>query len=111
MIFLTGISITGLESPLTVGHHNATVSCVANTAVDSIEWRDQSSVLNMSSAMNLTVLEYTIPLVRDDLQGQQFTCTAVAGDTMYIESVEVQATGTLCTSVHYHTCGYLSSSC
>ena len=61
--------------------------------MDSIKWRDQSSVLNMSSAMNLTVLEYTIPLVKDDLQGQQFTCIAVAGDAMYTETIEIQVTG------------------
>ena len=93
IILLTGITITGLESPLTVGHQNATISCMANIPVDSIEWRDQSSVLNTSSDMDLTELEYTIPLVRDDLQGDQFTCTAVAGDAMYTETVVIQATG------------------
>ena len=93
VIFLTGISIIGLESPLTVGQ-NATINCMTNIAVDSIEWRNQSSVLNMSSDMNLTVLEYTIPLVRDDFQGQEFTCTAMAGDAMYMGSAEVQVKGT-----------------
>ena len=68
--------------------------------MDSIEWRDQSSVLNMSSAMNLTVLEYTIPLVKDDLQGQQFTCIAVAGDAMYTETIEIQVTGIFVCSIH-----------
>ena len=66
---------------------------MTNIAVDSIEWRDQSSVLNMSVAVNLTVLEYTIPVVRDDLQGQQFTCTAVAEDTTYTETVETTFAG------------------
>ena len=66
---------------------------MTNIAVDSIEWRDQSSVLNMSVAVNLTVLEYTIPVVRDDLQGQQFTCTAVAGNTTYTQTIEMQVTG------------------
>ena len=67
--------------------------------MDSIEWRDLSSVLNMSSAMNLTVLEYTIPLVKDDLQGQQFTCIAVAGDAMYTETIEIQVTGIFVCSI------------
>ena len=97
MIFLTGISITGLEYPLTVGHRNATISCTTNIAVDSIavEFMKQSSVLNASSAMNLTVLGYAIPLVKDDLQGQLFTCTAMAGDTTYTETVNINAIGTL----------------
>ena len=43
--------------------------------------------------MNLTVLEYTIPLVTDDLQGQQFTCIAVAGDATYTETVDIQVQG------------------
>ena len=95
MIFLTGISITGLETALTVGHQNVTINCMTNVAVDSIEWRDQSSVLNTSSDVNLRVLEYTIPLVRDDLQGEPFTCTAMAGDTTYNETVNINVTGTL----------------
>ena len=73
---------------------------MTNIAVDSIEWRDQSSVLNMSSAVSLTLLEYTIPLVRDDLQGQEFTCTAMAGDAMYMESVEISVAG-IYTCIHY----------
>ena len=93
MIFLTGITVTGLESPLTVGHQNVIISCVTNIPVDSIEWSNESSLLTMSSDMDLRVLEYTIPLVRDDLQGDQFTCTAVAGDAMYTETVVIQATG------------------
>ena len=94
MIFLTGITIIGLDDPLMVGQ-NATISCMTNVAVDSIaiEWGNQSSVLNMSSADNLTVLDYTIPLVRDDLQGEYLTCTAVAGETTYTETVEIQVTG------------------
>ena len=43
---------------------------------------------------NLTMLEYTIPLVTDALHGQQFTCIAVAGDTTYTEAVEIQVEGT-----------------
>ena len=68
--------------------------------MDSIEWRNQSSELNMSSAMNLTVLEYTIPLVKDDLQGQRFTCIAVVGDAMYTETIEIQVTGIFVCSIH-----------
>ena len=92
MIFLTGISITGLESPLTVGQ-NVTISCMTNITVDSIKWSNESSILTMSSDVNLRVLEYTIPLVRDDLQGEEFTCTAVAGEAMYTETIEIQVTG------------------
>ena len=93
MIFLTGITITGLESPLTVGHENVIISCMTNIAVDSIEWRDQSLVLNTSSDVNLRVLEYTIPLVRDDVQGELFTCTAVDGGTTYTERDDIEVTG------------------
>ena len=112
VIFLTGISITGLESPLTVGQ-NATISCMTNIAVSSIELRDQSSVLDTNDDnQNVTVLEYTIPLVRDDLQGEQLTCTAVAGETTYTETVDIQVTGTLFTCIRACTCnGDLSSSC
>ena len=93
MIFLTGITITGLETALTVGHQNVIISCMTNITMDSIEWRNQSSVLNMSSDMNLTVLEYTIPLVRDDVQGELFTCTAVDGGTTYAERDDIEVTG------------------
>ena len=57
LVFLPGITLTGLEPPLRVGQI-ATISCMINIAVDSIEWSDESSVLNMSTAaaMNLTVL-------------------------------------------------------
>ena len=83
---------------------------MTNIAVDAIEWRDQSSVLNMSVAVNLTVLEYTIPVVRDDLQGQQFTCTAVAGDTMYTETVEITLAG-MCIYSLAHVLTSLHSPC
>ena len=59
--------------------------------VSSIEWRDQSSTV-LASATNQTVVKYTIPLVRDDLQGQQLTCRAVAG-TIYNETVELRVAG------------------
>ena len=63
---------------------------MTNEVVTSIEWRDQLSQLIMSTAADLTVLEYTIPLVTDDLQGQKFTCIAIAGDATYEEIVDIQ---------------------
>ena len=68
----------------------------------------------MSTAVNLTVLEYTIPLVTDDLQGQQFTCIAVAGATTYNETIEVQVQGiytVLCLYVSVLYSYHLSSPC
>ena len=96
MLFSLGITISGL--PLMVGE-SATINCMINIPVDSIEWRDQSSQLNMSISVlvDLTVLEYTIPLVTDDLQGQQFTCIAIAGASTYTETVDIQVQGVLCT--------------
>ena len=74
-----GITFSGFDNPLTVGQTDITISCMTNIPVDYIEWKDQSlSVLNnISSAENLTMLEYTISLVTDDLHGQQFTCIAI----------------------------------
>ena len=43
--------------------------------------------------MNLMMLEYTITQVTDDLQGQQFTCIAVAGNATYNETVDIQVEG------------------
>ena len=76
---------------------------MTNIPVDSIEWRDQSSSVlnNISSAENLTMLKYTIPLVTDDLHGQRFTCKAVAGDTTYTEAAEIQVEGTHTVCVVY----------
>ena len=87
LYFNTGITLSGLASPLTVGQP-ATITCSTNIAVSSIEWRDETSTV-LSSATDQTV-EYTIPLVRDDLQGLQYTCRAVAGTTIYTETVEIQ---------------------
>ena len=89
--FNTGITLSGLESPLTVGQP-ATITCTTNTEVSSIEWRDDTSTV-LSSATDQIVVEYTIPLVRDDLQGLQYTCRAVAGTTIYTETVEIQVVG------------------
>ena len=80
-IFVTitsGIIVSG-ENNLIVGQ-SGTISCRTNVRVSSIQWRNESSVLNSSSSDNLTLLEYAFPLVTDDLHGQQYTCIAVAGD-------------------------------
>ena len=73
---------------------------------------ETSAVLN--SATDQTEVEYTIPLVRDDLQGLQYTCRAVAGTTTYTETVEIQVVGkfmhnilremfrTLCTCIYMY---------
>ena len=53
---------------------------------------DETSTV-LSSATDQTEVEYTIPLVRDDLQGLQYTCRAVAGDTIYTETVQIQVVG------------------
>ena len=87
----TGITLSGLDDPLTVGQ-SATIRCMMNIPVTSIEWRDQSSDVLASTTDNM-VLGYTISLVTDDLQGQQFTCVAVAGTTTYIVTVEIQVEG------------------
>ena len=84
----TGITVSGDDS-LTVGQ-SGTISCRTNVVVSSIEWRSESSVLASSSSDNLTLLEYTFPLVTDDLHGQQYTCIAVAGDDdTYRETVSL----------------------
>ena len=76
--------------PLTVGQ-SGTIICKTNVAVDSIELRDQSSsLLTINNMTNLTMLQYTIDLVMDDLQGQLFTCIAKAGNTTYNETVTIQ---------------------
>ena len=90
-----GITFSGLDEPLLVGQTDVTIGCMTDIPVDSIGWIDQSSsVLNsISNSQNLTMLEYTIPLVTDALHGQQFTCIAVAGDKIYTETFEIQVTG------------------
>ena len=96
LLTCVGITFSGLDDPLIVGQTDVTISCMINIPVDSIEWRDQSSSVlnNISSAENLTMLDYTIPLVSDGLNGQRFTCIAMAGDTTYTEAVEIQVEGT-----------------
>ena len=87
----TGITISGLEQPLTVGQ-SATISCMTNVPVSSIEWIYQSSTV-LASTTDQTVLNYNITPVSDSLQGRQWTCRAVAGNTTYNETVEIQVTG------------------
>ena len=101
-----GITISGLEDSLTVGQ-SAAINCTTITPVTSIEWKNQSSELIMSTAVNLTVLEYTIPLVTDDLQGQQFTCIAVAEIITYNETIQIEVNGihgiwTISACLSYH---------
>ena len=68
---------------------------MTNIAVDSIELRNQSSsLLIINNVTNLTMLQYTIALVMDDLKGEQFTCIAVSGATKYNESFTLKVQGT-----------------
>ena len=91
--YISGITVTGLENPLIVGQSAATISCMTNIAVNSIEWRNESSQLIINDAGNLMELQYTIDLVTDDLHGQQFTCIAIADTTIYNETVIIQVQG------------------
>ena len=100
-LYISGISISGVQDPLTVGQ-SGTISCMTNIAVDSIEWWNQSSQLIISNATDLMELQYTIDLVTDDLQGQQFTCIAIAGDATYNEIVNIQVQGIIMMCSHTH---------
>ena len=91
MYLKTGITISGLEQPLTVGQ-SATISCMTNVPVSSIDWRYQSSTM-LNRTTDQTVLNYTISPVSDSLQGLQLTCRAVAGNTTYNETVEIKVKG------------------
>ena len=88
----SGVTISGLESPLTVGH-STTITCSSNIAVDSIEWRAGSTVLDTitSSSGDLTELEYTIDVVMDVLT--ELTCVAMADKTIYNETEAVVLEG------------------
>ena len=94
---IVGITITGLESPLIVGG-SATISCITNEHASQIVWRRQSSQLEMD--VNVTVLNYTIPLVSDDLQGETFTCTAIFSNTNSTESVMLSVSGIFVSTPH-----------
>ena len=95
---LTGITISGVEGPLTVGQQPPTLTCRTNISVTSIVWRDQSSNV-VANATNQSMLEYQFPerYVLDTYHGQQYTCEAVAtsndGTTTYTETVEIQVVG------------------
>ena len=91
------------------GQTNVTISCMTNIPVDSIEWRDQSSSV-LNNIGNLTMLEYTIPLVTADLHGQQFTCIAMAGDVTYTETVQVTGIIQTCMAIMF-VCGMSVSAC
>ena len=84
-----------LNQALTVGQ-SATITCSANIEVSSIEWRDQTSAV-LSSTMSggaHSMLDYTIDLVSDDLQGQEYSCNAeVADGTVYTETVRIEVVG------------------
>ena len=88
----TGVIISGLNGTLTVGQ-SANIRCMCNVPVSSIEWRNETSKLVEISAANLTVLEYTIDPVKDDLHGHNLTCVAVAGTTVYTETEVVDVEG------------------
>ena len=94
---IVGITITGLESPLIVGG-SATISCIINEHASLIVWSRQSYQLNMD--VNVTVLNYTIPLISDDLQGETFTCTAVVSNTNDTESVMLSVAGIILSIPH-----------
>ena len=68
---------------------------MTNLPVSSVEWRNETSTLSNISADNLTVLEYSIDPVKDELQGQKLTCVAVAGGTEYTKGQIVQVQGIL----------------
>ena len=86
------VTITGLDSPLTVGQ-SVTITCTTNEPASSIEWRNESKLLRISSPGSVTELDYTISLVTDDLQGQIFSCTAVVSNVTDTESVNVSVKG------------------
>ena len=95
LYFITGITLSGLEQALTVGQ-SATITCSTNIEVSSIEWRDQSTAVLSSTISGGThsMLDYTIDLVSDDLQEQEYSCTAEAPDgTEYIETVQIEVVG------------------
>ena len=89
-VTISGISIAGLEHPLIVGQ-SANLSCITNELASFIEWKNQTSMFNKT---NVTVLNYTIPLVTDEMQGETLTCTAIVSNTSDTERVTLIVTGT-----------------
>lgn len=87
-----GITVSGLEEPLTVGWF-ATINCTTNITVSSIEWTDQSLTV-LESAMNQATLALNFPLVSDDLQEQEYICRVMTVEgTVYTEAVNIQVVG------------------
>ena len=54
--------------------------------------------LSSTTEENVTVLNYIIPLVRDDMQGQIYTCIALSGNITDSQTAAILAKGeyTLC---------------
>ena len=50
--------------------------------------------LSNTTEENVTVLNYTIPLVRDDMQGQIYTCIALSGNITDTQTATILAKGT-----------------
>ena len=92
--YITGITITGLESPLTVGE-SANISCITNEPVSYIQWRNMSHNLSNTTTKDVTVLNYTIPLVKDDMQGQIYTCIALSGNITDSQNATILTKGML----------------
>ena len=91
----SGITIFGLEDPLVL-RQSVTISCMTELPVSYIEWRNQSSQLSVtpSNAPDLTVLEYTIAYVSEDMRGELLTCVVIARDqTPYFKAAEIMIKG------------------
>ena len=92
----SGITISGLEGPLVL-RQSATISCMTDLPVSYIEWRNQSSQLSVTPSddtPDLTVLEYTIAYVSEDMRGELLTCLVVARDqTHYFKAAEIMIKG------------------
>ena len=64
--------------------------------MDSIEWRDNSSSLLITSIDdNLMELQYIITGVTEHMQGQIFTCIVTVGDYSYTKRVTIDIEGIL----------------
>ena len=91
----TGITIGGLEQPLTVGQ-SATINCTTNIAVSSIELRNEAKAVLVNAADQRVLLELNISPVSDDLQRQQYTCRVETVEgTVYTNTVDIQVVGKL----------------
>ena len=90
---IIGITVSGLERPLTVGKP-ANITCRINIPASSIVWRDQSSDV-VANATDKRELVYHISTVTDDLHGQSYTCEVVstADNETNTKSVEIQVVG------------------